>query len=125
MDITEKLYVTNRNEWRVWLEKNHVSANEIWLIYYKKHSGKKRIPYNDAVEEALCFGWIDSTVKSIDDECYAQRFSPRRKKSKLSEMNKERIRQLIKRGKMTSHGLESIKHHLENNGDNIDHHSII
>ena len=114
MDITETLYITDRNDWRAWLEKNYTTAKEIWLIYYNKKSGKLRIPYNDAVEEALCFGWIDSIVKKYDEERAAQRFSPRRKNSQLSELNKERIRRLIENGKMTPAGLESIRHHLEN-----------
>lgn len=113
MELGKTIYVKDRKQLRSWLEKNHRSASEIWLIYYKKHSGKKRIPYNDAVEEALCFGWIDSTTKPIDKDSYAQRFSPRRKNSFLSEMNKERVRRLIKAGKMSQYGLESIKHHLE------------
>ena len=62
-----KLYISNRKEWRKWLKKNQSSIREVWLIYYKKHTGKPRIPYDDAVEEALCFGWIDSTVKRIYD----------------------------------------------------------
>ncbi len=124
MEITEKIYVMNREQWRDWLEKNHATAKEIWLIYYKKNSGKPRIPYNDAVEEALCFGWIDSIVKSVDELCYVQRFTPRRKNSQLSEANKERVRQLLKEGKMTSAGLESIKHHLEENADAKDHNSL-
>ena len=114
MEITEILYVTDRNDWRAWLEKNHDSAREIWLIYYNKKSGISRIPYNDAVEEALCFGWIDSIVKKYDEKRAAQRFSPRRKNSRLSELNKERIRRMIQSGKMTKAGLESIKHHLDN-----------
>src|SRR4030042_6272049 len=117
MEITETLYVTDRNEWRSWLAKNHSSAKEIWLIYFNKKSGKPRIPYNDAVEEALCFGWIDTIVKKFDEERAAQRFSPRRKNSQLSELNKERIRRLVEAGKMTPAGLESIKHHLENNNN--------
>ena len=74
MEIGTILYVTNRKQWRSWLSKNHDSAKDIWLIYYKKDSGKKRIPYNHAVDEALCYGWIDSIVKSIDNEKYVQRF---------------------------------------------------
>ena len=112
MQIGKTLYVTNRRQWRSWLSNHHTSAHEIWLIYYKKQSAEARIPYNDAVEEALCYGWIDSTSKSIDEECWAQRFTPRRKNSALSEMNKERVRRLIKRGRMTRFGLESIRHHL-------------
>jgi uncharacterized protein YdeI (YjbR/CyaY-like superfamily) len=114
MEISKTFYAKDRKEWRSWLKKNHNSAPEIWLIYYKKGSGIPRIPYNDAVEEALCFGWIDSTLKPIDEKCYAQRFSPRRRTSRLSEMNKERIRRLIKANKMTRFGLESIHHHMEN-----------
>jgi uncharacterized protein YdeI (YjbR/CyaY-like superfamily) len=112
MEIGKTLYVKNRDQWRKWLEKNHLKELEIWLIYYKKHSGKPRIPYNDAVEEALCFGWIDSTTKPVDEYSWAQRFTPRRKNSKLSELNKERVRRLIKAKKMTATGLERIKHEL-------------
>lgn len=110
MQIGKTLYVTKRKKWREWLAKNHDKKNEIWLIYNKKASGKARIDYNHAVEEALCFGWIDSTVKSIDEQKYAQRFSPRRKKSHLSQMNKERVRALIKQKKMTKAGLAAIAH---------------
>jgi uncharacterized protein YdeI (YjbR/CyaY-like superfamily) len=112
MEIGKTLYVKNRRQWRRWLEKNYANEPEIWLIYYKKHSGKPRIPYNDAVEEALCFGWIDSNLKPVDGESYAQRFTPRRKNSKLSEMNKERVRRLIKAKLMNAAGLEKIKHEL-------------
>ena len=76
-----KLYISNRKEWRKWLKENHSVVREVWLIYYKKDTGKPRIPYDDAVEEALCFGWIDSTVKRIDDEKYCQKFTPRKDKS--------------------------------------------
>ena len=68
MEISKIIYVTKRKEWRAWLAKNHKKEKEIWLVYYRKASGKPRIPYNDAVEEALCYGWIDSTVKRIDEE---------------------------------------------------------
>ena len=115
MELGKTLYVTHRRKWRSWLSKNHKTAHEIWLIYYKKHSKKPRIPYNDAVEEALCYGWIDSTTKPVDHERWAQRFSPRRKNSMLSEMNKERVRRLVARGKMTKAGLLSIQHHMEQN----------
>jgi uncharacterized protein YdeI (YjbR/CyaY-like superfamily) len=108
MDIGKTFYAKGRKEWRAWLSKNHGREKEIWLVYYKKASGKPRIPYNDAVEEALCFGWIDSTVKSIDEEKFAQRFSKRNPKSRVSEMNKERIRMLVKNGKMTRAGLDAV-----------------
>jgi uncharacterized protein YdeI (YjbR/CyaY-like superfamily) len=110
VEVGKTLYVKNRVEWRRWLEKNHRRAPEIWLIYYRKESGKPRIPYNDAVEEALCFGWIDSILKPMDGSRYAQRFSPRRAKSKLSPMNRERVYRLIDAGQMTPAGLEAIRH---------------
>src|SRR6266516_1148159 len=112
MEIGRTLYVKDRLQWRAWLARHHQTAPEIWLIYYKKHSDKPRIPYNDAVEEALCYGWIDSTNKGIDAESSAQRFSPRRKGSPVSPMNKERIRRLIAKKKMTKAGMESIEHEL-------------
>jgi uncharacterized protein YdeI (YjbR/CyaY-like superfamily) len=105
MKITQTLYVTTRSQWRKWLEKNHAKKKEIWLIYYKKNSGKKRIPYVDAVKEALCFGWIDSTVKGMDDEKYAQRFSPRKKGSPISPLNLEHVRELLNEKKMTPAGM--------------------
>jgi uncharacterized protein YdeI (YjbR/CyaY-like superfamily) len=108
MKISKTLYVTNRDDWRAWLEKNHETEKEVWLIYYKKHTNQPRIPYEDAVEEALCFGWIDSIVQKIDDERYAQKFTPRKNSSKWSESNKRRIRKLLKEGKMTRAGLAKI-----------------
>jgi uncharacterized protein YdeI (YjbR/CyaY-like superfamily) len=108
--VGKTLYAKNRKEWRAWLAKHHKTAPEIWLIYYKKESGKPRIPYNDAVEEALCYGWIDSLLKPIDAKKYAQRYSPRKKTSKLSDMNRERVRRLMKSGRMTRAGLVAIEH---------------
>ncbi|MBN2127568.1 MAG: YdeI/OmpD-associated family protein [Candidatus Diapherotrites archaeon] len=110
MKIGKLLYLDTRKQWRSWLAKNHDKEKEIWLVYYRKSSGKKRIPYAFAVEEALCYGWIDSILKTIDEEKFAQRFSPRKPNSMLSEMNKERIRRLIKKNKMTSAGLKAVKH---------------
>ena len=91
------------------VEKNHLKSKEVWLIYYKKDSGKPRISYNDAVDEALCFGWIDSTVKSIDGAKFCQRFSPRRKGSPCSEMNKHRAIRMIKEKRMTPSGLSALE----------------
>ena len=104
-----KLYISNRKEWRKWLRENNSNVKEVWLIYYKKHTNKPRIPYDDAVEEALCFGWIDSTVKRIDDEKYCQKFTPRNLKSIWSEHNKKRVSKMITKGKMTKHGMEKVK----------------
>lgn len=112
MNIGKTLYVTERQRWRSWLSKHYAVEPEIWLIFYKKDSGKKRIPYNDAVEEALCYGWIDSIVKKLDADSFAQRFSPRKPNSNLSELNKERIRRLIRSKKMRKPGLASIARHL-------------
>lgn len=103
-----QLYITNRKEWRKWLKENHKTTYAIWLIYYKKHTGKPRIPYDDAVEEALCFGWIDSIVKRIDDEKFMQRFTPRKNKSSWSESNKKRVAKMIKQKRMTKAGLDKI-----------------
>ena len=100
MKITKTLYVENRSQWRSWLRANYKTRKEIWLIYFKKNSGKPRIPYNHSVEEALCFGWIDSTVKKIDHERFAQRFTPRNPKSRYSEPNKERLKKLLAQGKV-------------------------
>jgi len=116
MKTTEKLYVTNRDDWCAWLRENHDTKKEVWLIYYKKHAGKPRIPYDDAVEEALCFGWVDSIVKKIDDEKYTRKFTPRKSKSKWSEANKKRARKMIKEGKMTRAGLAKINE-AKNNGE--------
>jgi uncharacterized protein YdeI (YjbR/CyaY-like superfamily) len=108
MDVTETLYVKNRKEWRSWLVKNHASKKEIWLIYFKKHSGKTRIPYDDAVEEAICFGWIDSTVKKMDEERYCQRYTPRNHGSIWSDTNIMRLKKMLDAGLMTESGLGKV-----------------
>jgi uncharacterized protein YdeI (YjbR/CyaY-like superfamily) len=100
MNISRTLYVAERKKWRAWLKKHYRTEQDIWLVYYRKDTGRPRIAYNDAVEEALCFGWIDSTVRKLDDERFAQRFSPRKPKSKYSQTNKERLRRLIADGKV-------------------------
>lgn len=108
MDENKTLYVTHRKDWRAWLKKHYKSEKEIWLVYYKKHTGQPRIPYNEAVEEALCFGWIDSTVKGIDEDRFAQRFSPRNPKSRYSQANRERLRALAKQGKIVKEVLATL-----------------
>ncbi|MDP2647770.1 MAG: YdeI/OmpD-associated family protein, partial [Candidatus Yanofskybacteria bacterium] len=110
MNLGKTLYVTTRKSWRAWLSKYHKTESEIWLIFYKKDSDKPRISYDNAVLEALCYGWIDSIAKKIDDERFAQRFSPRKPKSSFSQINKERVRELIKQKKMTKAGLAAIAH---------------
>lgn len=113
MNLGKTLYVTDRKAWRTWLASHYDKEPEIWLVYYRKDTGKPRIPYDDAVEEALCYGWIDSMQKKIDDESFAQRFSPRRKTSTVSQANKERIHKLIAAGKMTEAGLAAVAHALD------------
>ena len=113
MKKLKTLYIIDRKKWRKWLEKNFDKEKEIWLIYPNKSSGKPRILYNDAVEEALCFGWIDSIVKKIDKESSIQRFSPRNHKSKYSQANKERLRWLLKKNLIHPSILESAKKVLE------------
>lgn len=108
MDITTLLEVESRGELRAWFEENHDSQDEIWIVYFRKHADGESLDYDTAVEEALCFGWIDSTMKSVDDDRYAQRFTPRREGSSISELNKERIRRLIDAGRMKKHGLDAL-----------------
>ena len=105
MEIGEKLLVTTRQEWRAWLAQHHRERKEIWLVYYKKSSGKKGISYNEAVEEALCFGWIDGIEKGIDEETFAGRYTPRRPKSPWSASNRARAARLLQEGLMTEAGL--------------------
>ncbi len=107
-DLSEILEASNRAEWRRWLRRNYKTAKEIWLVYYRKGSGRERIPYNDAVEEALCFGWIDSNVKGIDQRRFAQRFSPRQPGSAYSPANKERLRRLVAEGKVAKSVLATL-----------------
>jgi uncharacterized protein YdeI (YjbR/CyaY-like superfamily) len=102
------LHVTRRAEWRAWLRKNSRSAKDIWLVNNKKHTGRPRVSYNDAVEEALAFGWIDSTARKIDEDRYAQRFSPRRPGSPYSPANLERLRAMARRGKVAKDVLEKL-----------------
>jgi uncharacterized protein YdeI (YjbR/CyaY-like superfamily) len=101
-------YPENREQWREWLAQNHSKEISIWLIYYKKNSGKPSINYSDAVDEALCFGWIDSKIKSIDNEKYMQFFCVRKPNSVWSKVNKEKVASLIEKGLMTKAGLEAI-----------------
>jgi uncharacterized protein YdeI (YjbR/CyaY-like superfamily) len=108
MEIGETLYVTNRDDFRKWLIPNHKTKKEIWLIQYKKAAKKLSMNYVEAVEEAICFGWIDGFEKSIDSERYAMRFSPRRPKSNWTETNKERARKMISEGRMTEAGLAAL-----------------
>jgi uncharacterized protein YdeI (YjbR/CyaY-like superfamily) len=95
MTNNQTLYVATRKEWRDWLSDNFDKTSEIWLVYPKKNTGKIRIQYNEAVEEALCFGWVDSIVKALDNNNTIQRFTPRNPKSDYSQANKERLKWLF------------------------------
>jgi uncharacterized protein YdeI (YjbR/CyaY-like superfamily) len=105
----ETFYPRNRQEWRQWLKENHSSKQSIWFVGYKKKSGIPTIFWSEAVDEALCFGWIDSTIKSLDDGSYIQFFSKRKANSTWSKINKEKIKQLVAANLMTAAGFESVE----------------
>lgn len=108
IDLSNALLFKNRDAWRSWLKKNHTISDEVWLIHYKKTSGKKNLNHFDAVEEALCFGWIDSKLKKIDEDRFILRYSPRKQKSIWSKINKETAEKMISIGKMTQAGIDKI-----------------
>jgi uncharacterized protein YdeI (YjbR/CyaY-like superfamily) len=108
MADVKKFKPKSRAAWREWLAKNHGTSSGIWLVYAKKHTGLPSVSYEDAVLEALCFGWIDSLMKSIDDRFHMQMFTPRKPKSAWSATNKARVAALIKSGLMTPAGLAAI-----------------
>lgn len=118
MKVPKQEYKTThpktRNQWRKWLEKNHSTSRGVWLIYYKKESGKRKFDYADAVEEALCFGWIDSLPRKIDHERSGLKFTPRKPKSIWSKLNKQRIEKLIEQGLMTPAGRSKIEEAKKN-----------
>jgi len=99
----------NAAAWRAWLEKNHDAASEIWIAYYKKDSGKKSVTYREALDEALCFGWIDSTIRRVDDEKYMQRYTPRKPRSIWSARNKSHVARLTREGRMTPPGSAKVE----------------
>ncbi len=108
-DQLETIYASDRDAWRQWLERNHRTAIGIWLIYYKVKSGQPSVQYSEAVKEALCFGWIDSKVKSLDADRYKQIFTPRKAKSVWSKLNKQYIAELLEQGLITEAGLKTIE----------------
>ncbi len=107
MDIPPEklLYVQNRDEWRVWLQAHHSTEREVWFVAYKKHTGRHGVPYDEAVEEALCFGWIDSVRKTVDEDRSAQRFSPRINTRNWTQLNLDRVQKMVQQGRMTDAGL--------------------
>jgi uncharacterized protein YdeI (YjbR/CyaY-like superfamily) len=107
-DKLDMIYASDRTCWRQWLEQNHQDSIGIWLVYYKVKSGHPSIKYSEAVQEALCFGWIDSKIQSLDESRYRQIFTPRKPKSVWSKLNKQYIEELIAQGQMTEAGLAKI-----------------
>ncbi len=98
-----------KEDWEVWLENHFDKENELWLVYYKKHTGKPTVSYEDSVRTALCYGWIDGLLKKLNEDSYVRRFTPRKGKSVWSESNKQRIAELIKAGKMKPAGLKLVE----------------
>lgn len=103
------LNIKTRTEWRNWLQENFKVEKEVWLVYAKKSTGEQRIQYNDAVEEALCFGWIDSTNKTLDKDHTIQRFTPRQTKSIYSQPNKERLKWLLENNRIHKSFLKTVQ----------------
>jgi len=110
----DEILLHTREEWRDWLAENHQSRPGIWLIYHKKHTGIERVAYDAAVEEALCFGWIDSTAKRLDDARYMQTFTPRKDRSNWSALNRRRAEKLLASGMMCPAGQRCIDVAKEN-----------
>jgi uncharacterized protein YdeI (YjbR/CyaY-like superfamily) len=112
-EITETFYTDDPQEWRAWLADNWDKKPEIWLVLPKKSSGRPRILYNDSVEQALCFGWIDSIQKPLDAESTVQRFTPRKTRGHYSQPNIERLRHLAATNQLLPHILEAVRPELE------------
>ncbi len=113
-EIVLSISPANRKEWREWLMKHHNTKESVWLIYHKKGSGKPTITYSEAVDEALCFGWIDSKSKSLDQYTYIQYFTRRKPNSVWSKINKDKVERLIEQGLMADAGYQSIQRAKEN-----------
>lgn len=99
----------NRAEWRAWLRQNHDRVSEIWLIYNRKETGIPSISYEESLDEALCFGWVDSLIKKLDEARYVRKFTPRNDNSQWSQVNKSKVEHLISTGQMTEHGLKKVQ----------------
>ncbi len=102
------LTFASRKGWRAWLKKHHTKARQAWLLHYKKKTATLSLTYEEAVEEALCFGWVDGLLRSIDSETYVLRYTPRQPRSIWSEINKGRAERLVRQGRMTKAGFEKI-----------------
>ncbi len=108
IELEKPLVFASREEWRAWLEAHHADTKQTWLVHCKKGASRPCLRYEEGVEEALCFGWIDGMLRSIDGETFALRYTPRRRGSIWAESNKRRVERLIREGRMTAAGLESI-----------------
>jgi uncharacterized protein YdeI (YjbR/CyaY-like superfamily) len=108
MKITHSFTPKDQADWRAWLEKNHDRESEVWLVYLRPVKGKTNIDYEASVEEALCFGWIDSIIQKIDEEKYARKFNSRRLDSKWSESNRRRVVKLIREERMMEAGMARV-----------------
>jgi uncharacterized protein YdeI (YjbR/CyaY-like superfamily) len=108
-EITKTFYPIKASDWRGWLEKNHQSKKEVWVVFYKKSTGKQTVSYHQVLDQALCFGWIDGIEKGIDKEKYAIRFTPRSSKSRWSEINVKRYKELLKQGLVVEAGKIAFK----------------
>ena len=113
MEITKTIEPKNRYDFRIWLEWNHSIEKDIWLIFHKKHTKKETISYNDAVEEAICFGWIDTTVKRLNSDSFAQRFTPRKNHLNWSKPNIERAQKMIAQKKIKKFALDKFHEYLK------------
>jgi uncharacterized protein YdeI (YjbR/CyaY-like superfamily) len=107
-EIGPTLRVESRAAWRQWLADHHADQQVIWLLSYKKSTGRQTVSYEEAVREALCFGWIDGQERSYDSDSFATRFTPRRPKSNWSESNRSRIKELVAQGLVTPAGLAAL-----------------
>jgi uncharacterized protein YdeI (YjbR/CyaY-like superfamily) len=103
--LLTNLDVRSRRHWRKWLQKHHVSSAGVWLVYHKTHSGVESIKYEDSVREALCFGWVDSLIKRLDEDRYARKFTPRKPTSKWSDSNRKRWKELKAAGLLATAGV--------------------
>ena len=110
----QTIEVATAEQWRKWLEENHSTASEVWLLFWKRHTCRKCVGYELSVDIAICFGWIDSLVKSIDDDSYARKFTPRRGKSNWSALNRERAIEMICSGEMAGPGMDAVRAAREN-----------
>ena len=109
MQDQEQIQVESRAEWRAWLTRNHVREEGVWVVTYKKHTGDRYVPQKDLVEEAICFGWIDSLPRKLDEDRTMLWIAPRQKGSGWSRVNKEIVERMIASGRMTEHGLAKIE----------------